>query len=111
MYREQFKKRMIDKYGRVHLLNDPEQQRKMLQNRKISGYVEFKDGKVPADIPSATQWTSVTDLTNNIIYYRTMYNSAIRSIDLKRIDFSRTKYKAVPMDEIRQQPIIAIKIK
>ena len=45
MYREQFKKRMIDKYGRVHLLNDPEQQRKMLQNRKISGYVEFKDGK------------------------------------------------------------------
>ena len=44
-YRAQFKKRMIDKYGRVHLLNDPEQQRKMLQNRKISGYVEFKDGK------------------------------------------------------------------
>lgn len=45
MYRDQFKKRMIDKYGRVHLLNDPDQQRKMLQNRKISGYVEFKDGK------------------------------------------------------------------
>lgn len=44
-YREVFKKRMIDKYGRVHLLNDPEQQRKMLQNRKISGYVEFSDGK------------------------------------------------------------------
>lgn len=44
-YRQEFKKRMIDKYGRVHLLNDPEQQRKMLQNRKISGYVQFKDGK------------------------------------------------------------------
>lgn len=43
-YRDTFKKKMIDKYGRVHLLNDPEQQRKMLQNRKISGYVEFKDG-------------------------------------------------------------------
>ena len=44
-YRKVFKKRMIDKYGRVHLLNDPDQQRKMLQNRKISGYVEFEDGR------------------------------------------------------------------
>lgn len=83
----------------------------IMNNFDIPVGVEFKDGKVPADIPSATQWTSVTDLTNNIIYYRTMYNSAIRSIDLKTIDFSRIKYKAVPMDEIRQQPIISIKIK
>lgn len=43
-YREMFKKRMVDKYGRVHLLNDPEQQRKMLKNRRISGTIKFKDG-------------------------------------------------------------------
>lgn len=32
-----FRQRMMDKYGKITLLNDPEQQRKMLANRKISG--------------------------------------------------------------------------
>ena len=36
-YREEFKKRMIGKYGKVSLLDDPEQQKKMLANRSISG--------------------------------------------------------------------------
>ena len=36
-YREMFKKRMIGKYGKITLLNDPEQQKIMLSNRKISG--------------------------------------------------------------------------
>lgn len=40
-YREIFKKRMTDKYGKATLLDDPEQQRKMLQNRKISGYYQW----------------------------------------------------------------------
>ena len=83
----------------------------ILNNFDIPVGVEFKDRKVPSAIPSATQWTSVADLTNGIIYYRTMYNSAIRSIDLNAIDFSRIKYRAVPMDEIRQQPVIAVKIR
>lgn len=38
------KKRMVDKYGKVHLLNDPNKQREMLQNRKISGVYTFRDG-------------------------------------------------------------------
>ena len=38
------KKRMIGKYGKVHLLNDPDQQRKMLANRRISGKYRFQDG-------------------------------------------------------------------
>lgn len=83
----------------------------ILNNFDIPVGVEFKDRKVPSAIPSATQWTSVADLTNGIIYYRTMYNSAIRSIDLNAIDFSRIKYRAVPMDEIRQQPVITVKIR
>lgn len=44
-YRNQFKQRMIDKHGKVHLLNDPEQQRKMLLGRKISGEYIFRNGK------------------------------------------------------------------
>lgn len=43
-YTKEFRKRMIGKYGKVSLLNDPEQQKKMLQNRKISGKYEFSDG-------------------------------------------------------------------
>lgn len=43
-YRESFKNRMMDKYGKVHLLDDPEQQRKMLANKHISGQYTFLDG-------------------------------------------------------------------
>ena len=73
--------------------------------------IEFADGKVPADIPSATQWTSATDMKNRIIYFRTMYNSEIRSINLNQIDFSEVVYQAIPLDNTKQQPIRTIPIK
>lgn len=44
-YREIFKKRMIGKYGKVSLLDDPEQQKKMLASRSISGLYKWRDGK------------------------------------------------------------------
>lgn len=43
-YREQFKNRMISSYGKVCLLDDPEQQRKMLLAKKNSGYYTLSDG-------------------------------------------------------------------
>ena len=42
-YVETFQNRMIGKYGKVNLLNDPEQQKKMLANRKISGVYIWRD--------------------------------------------------------------------
>lgn len=42
-YIDMFKNRMIGKYGKVSLLNDPEQQRLMLAHRKISGEYEWSD--------------------------------------------------------------------
>lgn len=36
-YTEIFRNRMIGKYGKITLLNEPEQQKKMLANRRISG--------------------------------------------------------------------------
>ena len=39
------KGRMVSKYGKVHLLDDPKKQREMLANRKISGTYEWSDGK------------------------------------------------------------------
>lgn len=43
-YRDMFKQRMIGSHGKVHLLNDPAQQKKMLANRKISGEYTWSDG-------------------------------------------------------------------
>jgi hypothetical protein len=43
-YRSQFRERMVKKFGKEHLLDDPEQQRKMLANRGISGTYEWRDG-------------------------------------------------------------------
>ena len=73
--------------------------------------IEFPKGQATINIPSATQWTSATDMTNRRIYYRTMHNSAIRCIDLNKIDFTRTKYKAAPLDNVKRQPIEMVKIK
>lgn len=43
-YRELFRKNMINRYGKDTLLNDPEQQKLMLANRKISGVFKWDDG-------------------------------------------------------------------
>ena len=44
-YINEFRTRMMGKYGKTTLLNDPEQQRKMLANRKISGTYKFHTGE------------------------------------------------------------------
>ena len=38
------KSRMVSKYGKEYLLNDPEMQKKMLLSKKISGYYTFSNG-------------------------------------------------------------------
>lgn len=43
-YINTFKSRMISKYGKTTLLNDPTQQKKMLAHRKISGEYKWSDG-------------------------------------------------------------------
>jgi len=48
--KEELRRRAVEnmkkKYGKDTLLNDPEMQKKMLQNRSISGTYKFKDGTV-----------------------------------------------------------------
>lgn len=65
--------------------------------------------KIP-NIPSATQWTSVTDMTNNKLYYTTMYNPTIRRFDLNKIDFINVSYQEHPLDEIKDRPLVDAKI-
>ncbi len=35
------------------------------------------------NLPSATQWTAVSDLNNGRFFYKTMYNSTVRCVDVK----------------------------
>jgi choloylglycine hydrolase len=82
-----------------------------LNNFDIPAGTEQSWGKALADMPSATQFTVASDTHNRMIYYRTMYNSNIRCIDLKRIDFEHVKYHSRALDEIKQQPIEMITIR
>ena len=45
-YKKTAKARMVKKYGKEHLLNDMEQQKKMLSNRRISGEYKWSDGEL-----------------------------------------------------------------
>lgn len=82
----------------------------ILNNFDIPTAIEFSAGEKVTDIPSATQWTSACDIANGVVYFRTMYDSRIRSIDLKSIDFSKVKYQSAPLDTVRRQPVEAIRI-
>ena len=44
-YKEERDRRMLQKYGKVYLLDDPEMQKKMLSNRSISGTYLWSDNK------------------------------------------------------------------
>lgn len=81
-----------DKYAAVtqafHILN----------NFDLPIGAEYAPGQAIPDMPSATQWTAVSDVTHPTFYYRTMYNSAIRKIDLTKIDFDSVKYMVLDMD-------------
>lgn len=82
----------------------------ILNNFDIPVGIEFAEGRIPANIPSATQWTSATDIRNRMFYFTSMYNRSIRAIDLKAIDFQKTSYRAVPIDTNREQNVTLLPI-
>ena len=72
--------------------------------------LEHKEN-IPDNLLSATQWTSVCNINDKEFYYKTMHNSQIRKIDLKKIDFSKTKYQILPLDKSFEESISEIDIK
>lgn len=82
----------------------------ILNNFDIPIGIQVAEGQIVPDQPSATQWTVASDLSNKRIYYRTMYNSNIRCIDLKTIDFRHISYIVSPLDDTHQQPVEMIRI-
>lgn len=83
----------------------------ILNNFDIPVGIEFPENSTPPDIPSATQWTSATDIAGGKLYYRTMRNSTIRCFDLKTIDFGKVKYQSAPLDSVKEQPVATIAIR
>jgi choloylglycine hydrolase len=83
----------------------------ILNNFDIPVGVQFADSHQVPNMPSATQVTIASDLSNQRLYYRTMYNAAIRCIDLKSIDFSQIRYQTKALDKEHKQPIEIIPIK
>lgn len=70
----------------------------LLKGFTIPVGLEITPGTPYPDMPSATQWTAFSDLTNKIFYYNTMYNSAVRKIDLKKINFETVQQGTYPLD-------------
>ncbi len=84
----------------------------ILNNFDVPVGIQNAPEKVPEGLPSATQFTSATDQTALRLYYRTVWNSNIRCIDLMGIDFAKVHYQTNnPLDEVRQQPVRMIKVK
>lgn len=72
---------------------------------------QFEKDKIPEGLPSATQFTAATDQTAGKFYYRTAWNSNIRCIDLRSIDFSRISYQSHPLDTVKEQPVEMLTIR
>lgn len=72
--------------------------------------LELADKSEKTELMSATQWTSATDTTHRVFYYRTSTNPRLRSIDLKQIDFSRPRFDSLPLEEDNTVPIEALTI-
>ncbi len=83
----------------------------LLNNFDVPVGVQNAREKVPAGLPSATQFTSAADLADMKLYYRTAWNSNVRCIDLMNIDFKKVKFQTHPLDEEKVQPVEMIKVR
>ena len=83
----------------------------ILNNFDVPLGVEFSDKSKMPDMLSAAQWTTALDITNLKFYYRSEWNSTIRCIDVKTIDFGKVKYQEADIDPLKQQPVEYIRIK
>ncbi len=72
----------------------------ILHNFDLPLGTEFSESQrdhIP-DLPSATQWTAVSDQSNGAFYFTSMHDSAVRKVDLTRIDFEAGEEVVRPLD-------------
>ena len=56
------------------------------------------DREAIPDMPSATHWTAVSDPTDMKLYYRTMHDGRVKSVDLRRISFTNDQVNVYSID-------------
>jgi choloylglycine hydrolase len=74
---------------------------RILDNFNIPLGAQVPKDHLPADIVSATQITSSSDLKNKVYYYHTMWNRQIRQINLAKIDFSTMEEQIIDDDSMK----------
>ena len=84
---------------------------KILNAFEIPIGLEEENKANPIGLLSATHWSSATDMTNGVIYYKTINNARIRSVDLKTINFGQVTYQSLPIDKVKSEPIEKIVIR
>ena len=82
----------------------------ILNNFDIPIGSQHAKADIPKGLPSATQVTTASDQNALRFYYRTAWNSNIRCIDLKNVDFKKVKYTSQPLDNVPIQPIEFVKV-
>ncbi|WP_104696945.1 MULTISPECIES: linear amide C-N hydrolase [unclassified Helicobacter] len=70
----------------------------------------IEKAKIP-NLPSATQWTAVSNQSDREFFYKTMYNSQIRKVDLKQIDFTKVKAQVLKLDKEEKESFENVIIK
>lgn len=83
---------------------------RILNNFDIPIGMAYESGKAPVNFPGATQFITVTDQHSGKLYYRTMWNSDIRCIDTKAIDYAKVKYQTHLLDDDKVQPVTMVPI-
>lgn len=62
-----------------------------------SEFTKDQRAHIPS-IPSATQWTSASDLTNLRFYYKTMYDSSVKYVDIRQGVREVKTEMSIPLD-------------
>ena len=77
----------------------------LLNHFDIPVGLQYTDPREVPNMPSATQVTIASDLRTQRLYFRTMYDSSIRCIDLKQINFKRVNFQMAALDLDKRQPV------
>jgi len=68
----------------------------------VAQRIPGKDGAAPTLAYEQTQWATVHDLTNRLLYYRTYGDLTVRKVDLKAIDWTGKAIRHIPMPTAMQ---------
>lgn len=82
----------------------------ILNNFDIPIGIQFSDPELAPDMHSATQITIGVNLIDRCLYYRTLYNSTIRCIDMRTINFDQVGYQAEFLEFSTMEPIEYIEV-